>query len=681
MDVTPNEESGRFPARVELGEPFKVTAQVFIEGRTKVGATAIVRNHRGKEMQRLPMTCTNPGLDRWEVMLTCGEHSDVKPWQPEFAAIKRQLGEWSVTIEGWEDTYKSWLHDAAIKVKVNDDVENALESGAQLLERWAKTADAKLSAAQRKTLVAAAATMKDTSLTPEDRLAAATSEPVAQLHLTNPLRDGVSPSQPQRFLVQRPESSFAAWYQFFPRSEGAYVDPETGKIVQGTLKTSVSGLERAKAEGFDIVYLPPIFPIGKTNRKGRNNALEAGPDDPGSPFGIGSELGGHDTVDPLLGNMDDFKALVAKAHELGLEIALDFALQCSPDHPWVKQHPDWFRHKPDGSIAFAENPPKKYQDIYPLNFDNDPEGIYQAVRDVIELWIKHGVTIFRVDNPHTKPIPFWERLLADIKAQYPGTLFLAEAFTRPAMMRTLGAIGFDQSYTYFAWRTAKQEIEEYLREVSEKTAHLMRPAFWPTTHDILTPQMWDGGTAIFAIRAMLAALGAPTWGIYSGYEFVENEPRGTYQEPNDNEKYEFRPRRWEDAEPIGISRLFTLLNAARAKHPALRQLHQIRIHPTSSDRLIAFSRQVPGKFTSDGKPDTVICVISLDPHQGVDASVELDLEAMGLATPGGHITVVDELDGRSYVWGSSNWVSLSPVTRLGHVFKVEPAHSSPWAQA
>jgi len=347
----------------------------------------------------------------------------------------------------------------------------------------------------------------------------------------------------------------------------------------------------------------------------------------------------------------------------------------------VKDPPQWFTTRADGTIAYAENPPKKYQDIYPLNFDNDPEGIYQAVRNVIELWINHGVTIFRVDNPHTKPIPFWERLLADLKAQYPGTLFLAEAFTRPAMMRTLGAIGFDQSYTYFAWRTAKQEIEEYLCELSEETAHLIRPAFWPTTHDILTPQMWDGGTAIFAIRAMLAALGAPTWGIYSGYEFVENEPRGTYQEPNDNEKYEFRPRRWEDAEPIGISRLFTLLNAARAKHPALRQLHQIRIHPTSSDRLIAFSRQIPGKFTSDGKTDTVICVISLDPHQGVDASVELDLEEMGLATPGGHITVVDELDGRSYVWGSSNWVSLSPVTRLGHVFKVEPAHSSPWAQA
>ena len=363
-----------------------------------------------------------------------------------------------------------------------------------------------------------------------------------------------------------------------------------------------------------------------------------------------------------------------------MEVALDLALQCSPDHPWVTEHPEWFTTRADGTIAYAENPPKKYQDIYPLNFDNDPEGIYQAVRDVIELWINHGVTIFRVDNPHTKPIPFWERLLADIKAQYPGTLFLAEAFTRPAMMRTLGAIGFDQSYTYFAWRTYKQEIEEYLVQISQETAHLMRPAFWPTTHDILTPQMWDGGTAIFAIRAMLAALGAPTWGIYSGYEFVEMTA-WHLQEPNDNEKYEYRPRHWEDADAIGISRLFTLLNAARAKHPALRQLHQIRIHPTSSDRLIAFSRQVPGKFTEDGNPDTVICVISLDPHEGVDGAVYLDLAEMGLATPGGHITVVDELDGHSYVWGSSNWVELSPVTRLGHVFKVEPAHSSPWSQA
>ncbi|KYJ83320.1 alpha-1,4-glucan--maltose-1-phosphate maltosyltransferase [Bifidobacterium bifidum] len=669
MDVTPNEESGRFPARVELGEPFKVTAQVFIEGRTKVGATAIVRNHRGKEMQRLPMTCTNPGLDRWEVMLTCGEHSDVKPWQPEFAAIKRQLGEWSVTIEGWEDTYTSWLHDAAIKVKVNDDVENALESGAQLLERWAKTADAKLSAAQRKTLVAAAATMKDTSLTPEDRLAAATSEPVAQLHLTNPLRDGVSPSQPQRFLVQRPESSFAAWYQFFPRSEGAYVDPETGKIVQGTLKTSVSGLERAKAEGFDIVYLPPIFPIGKTNRKGRNNALEAGPDDPGSPFGIGSELGGHDTVDPLLGNMDDFKALVAKAHELGLEIALDFALQCSPDHPWVKQHPDWFRHKPDGSIAFAENPPKKYQDIYPIDFNADMPGIEKEVERVLELWINAGVTIFRIDNPHTKPVRFWQDVIAAVTKKHPEILFLAEAFTRPGMMRALSYVGFTQSHCYFPWRNTKEELGKYLETTNGDDGYYQHNTFWPTTPDILTAYVRDNGIAGHAVRAVLAAMGSPSWGIYNGFELIENKQRPGFEEQIDNEKYEVKVRDWSAADKYGIAELLTNLNRVRREHPKAFSYHNLTVLESSDPNILAFARHTPAELTGTDKPETLIVVVNLDGHEAHQAMVHLELPDYGIDPKwGAHIH--DELTGRDFAWSWDNFVSLAPWADVAHIFTV-----------
>lgn len=669
MDVTPNEESGRFPARVELGEPFKVTAQVFIEGRTKVGATAIVRNHRGKEMQRLPMTCTNPGLDRWEVMLTCGEHSDVKPWQPEFAAIKRQLGEWSVTVEGWEDTYKSWLHDAAIKVKVNDDVENALESGAQLLERWAKTADAKLSAAQRKMLVAAAATMKDTSLTPEDRLAAATSEPVAQLHLTNPLRDGVSPSQPQRFLVQRPESSFAAWYQFFPRSEGAYVDPETGKIVQGTLKTSVSGLERAKAEGFDIVYLPPIFPIGKTNRKGRNNALEAGPDDPGSPFGIGSELGGHDTVDPLLGNMDDFKALIAKAHELGLEIALDFALQCSPDHPWVKQHPDWFRHKPDGSIAFAENPPKKYQDIYPIDFNADMPGIEKEVERVLELWINAGVTIFRIDNPHTKPVRFWQDVIAAVTKKHPEILFLAEAFTRPGMMRALSYVGFTQSHCYFPWRNTKEELGKYLETTNGDDGYYQHNTFWPTTPDILTAYVRDNGIAGHAVRAVLAAMGSPSWGIYNGFELIENKQRPGFEEQIDNEKYEVKVRDWSAADKYGIAELLTNLNRVRREHPKVFSYHNLTVLESSDPNILAFARHTPAELTGTDKPETLIVVVNLDGHEAHQAMVHLELPDYGIDPKwGAHIH--DELTGRDFAWSWDNFVSLAPWADVAHIFTV-----------
>mgnify|MGYP000284967435 FL=1 len=431
IDITPAADNGLFPARVELGEAFTVTAQVFIEGRTKAGATVSVRSARGREVSRTPMICSNPGLDRWTAMVSIGEHSDLKPWDTDYASVKRQLGDWNVVIEGWEDTYQSWLHDAAIKVEVGDDVENALESGAQLLARWAGAKDSKLSAADKKILQAAAKTIADKSLSPADRLAAAETADIQRLHETNPLRDGLSESNPQRFRVERPKSSFAAWYQFFPRSEGAYYG-EDGKIVQGNLKTSLAGLERAAAEGFNIVYLPPIFPIGVTNRKGRNNSLIAGPNDPGSPFGIGSELGGHDTVDPLLGTMDDFKAFCARAHELGLEVALDFALQCSPDHPWVRQHPNWFRTKPDGTIAFAENPPKKYQDIYPIDFNADMPGIEKEVERIMNLWIAAGVTIFRVDNPHTKPVRFWQDVIAAVTKKHPETLFLAEAFTAPA---------------------------------------------------------------------------------------------------------------------------------------------------------------------------------------------------------------------------------------------------------
>ena len=486
MDITPAEERGIFPARVELGEPFEMTAQVFIEGRTKVGATAIVRNPRGKETMRRAMTCVNPGLDRWTVMVKCGEHSDLKPWEDGYAAVKRQLGEWPVTIEGWEDAYVSWLHAARIKVRVMDDVANALNSGAELLARWAETPDTGLTARDRKTLEKAAETMADQTLSAEDRLAAGDNPTIAALHETHPLRDGISPSQPQRFKVERPKSSFAAWYQFFPRSEGATIDPNTGKIIQGTLKTSMAGLERAAAEGFDIVYLPPVFPIGVTNRKGRNNTLVAGPDDPGSPFGIGSELGGHDTVDPLLGTMDDFKALCQRAHELGLEIALDFALQCSPDHPWVKAHPNWFRHKPDGSIAFAENPPKKYQDIYPIDFNADMPGIEKEVERIMNLWIEAGVTIFRIDNPHTKPVRFWQDVIAAVTKKHPEILFLAEAFTRPGMMRALSYVGFTQSHCYFPWRNTKDELEEYLPVTNGDDGYYQHNTFWPTTPDILT---------------------------------------------------------------------------------------------------------------------------------------------------------------------------------------------------
>ena len=670
MDITPAEERGIFPARVELGEPFEMTAQVFIEGRTKVGATAIVRNPRGKETMRRAMTCVNPGLDRWTVMVKCGEHSDLKPWEDSYAAVKRQLGEWTVTIEGWEDAYVSWLHDARIKVRVMDDVDNALNSGAELLARWAETPDTGLTARDRKTLEKAAETMADQTLSAEDRLAAGDNPTIAALHETHPLRDGISPSQPQRFKVERPKSSFAAWYQFFPRSEGATIDPNTGKIIQGTLKTSMAGLERAAAEGFDIVYLPPVFPIGVTNRKGRNNTLVAGPDDPGSPFGIGSELGGHDTVDPLLGTMDDFKALCQRAHELGLEIALDFALQCSPDHPWVKAHPNWFRHKPDGSIAFAENPPKKYQDIYPIDFNADMPGIEKEVERIMNLWIEAGVTIFRIDNPHTKPVRFWQDVIAAVTKKHPEILFLAEAFTRPGMMRALSYVGFTQSHCYFPWRNTKDELEEYLPVTNGDDGYYQHNTFWPTTPDILTAYVRDNGVAGHCVRAVLAAMGSPSWGIYNGYELIENKQRPGFEEQIDNEKYEVKVRDWSKAKQYGVAEMLTALNKIRRAHPAALSYHTLTVLPTSDPNILAFARHTPAELTGTGQADTLIVVVNLDGHNAHQSMIHLELSELGLPTDR-PLNVRDELTGREFQWGWDNYVSLAPWADVAHILSVQ----------
>ena len=670
MDITPAEERGIFPARVELGEPFEMTAQVFIEGRTKVGATAIVRNPRGKETMRRAMTCVNPGLDRWTVMVKCGEHSDLKPWEDGYAAVKRQLGEWTVTIEGWEDAYVSWLHDARIKVRVMDDVDNALTSGAELLARWAETPDTGLTARDRKTLEKAAETMADQTLSAEDRLAAGDNPTIAALHETHPLRDGISPSQPQRFKVERPKSSFAAWYQFFPRSEGATIDPNTGKIIQGTLKTSMAGLERAAAEGFDIVYLPPVFPIGVTNRKGRNNTLVAGPDDPGSPFGIGSELGGHDTVDPLLGTMDDFKALCQRAHELGLEIALDFALQCSPDHPWVKAHPNWFRHKPDGSIAFAENPPKKYQDIYPIDFNADMPGIEKEVERIMNLWIEAGVTIFRIDNPHTKPVRFWQDVIAAVTKKHPEILFLAEAFTRPGMMRALSYVGFTQSHCYFPWRNTKDELEEYLPVTNGDDGYYQHNTFWPTTPDILTAYVRDNGVAGHCVRAVLAAMGSPSWGIYNGYELIEDKQRPGFEEQIDNEKYEVKVRDWSKAKQYGVAEMLTSLNKIRRAHPAALSYHNLTVLPTSDPNILAFARHTPAELTGTGQADTLIVVVNLDGHNAHQSMIHLELSELGLPTDR-PLNVRDELTGREFQWGWDNYVSLAPWADVAHILSVQ----------
>ena len=450
------------------------------------------------------------------------------------------------------------------------------------------------------------------------------------------------------------------------RSQGAQYDPAAGKWKSGTLRTAALDLPRIAGMGFDVVYLTPVHPIGETYRKGPNNSLFADLGDPGSPYAIGSPAGGHDAIEPTLGTFDDFDAFVAAARDLGMEVALDIALQCSPDHPWVTAHPEWFTTRADGTIAYAENPPKKYQDIYPLNFDNDPAGIYAAVRQVVQVWIDHGVTLFRVDNPHTKPVEFWQWLIADVATDHPEVIWLAEAFTQPAMMHTLGKVGFQQSYTYYTWRNSAHDLREYVTELAGDTAAYMRPSFWPTTHDILTPYMQFGGPAAWKLRAVLAATLVPTYGIYAGYELMEHVARPGAEEQIDNEKYEYKPRDWAHADQYGIETLLTTLNEQRAAHPALRRLRGLHVHPTSNPNILCFSRYVAAEDSPTGKADAVITVVSFDVDVVHDAVVTFDMAAIGL-TEEGVFTVDDALTGATYTWGREFYVRLDPAVTTAHV--------------
>jgi starch synthase (maltosyl-transferring) len=423
------------------------------------------------------------------------------------------------------------------------------------------------------------------------------------------------------------------------------------------------------AMGFDVVYLPPIHPIGSAFRKGRDNTLTAGPHDVGSPWAIGSPEGGHDAVHPDLGTIEDFDHFVARARELRLEVALDFALQCSPDHPWVAKHPEWFAHRADGTIAYAENPPKKYQDIYPVAFDEDFPGIVRETLRVLRHWMAHGVRIFRVDNPHTKPVVFWEKVIADINRTHPDVVFLAEAFTRPAMMSTLGQIGFQQSYTYFTWRTGKAELTDYMRELSGEKAAWMRPNFFVNTPDILHAYLQDGGRPAFEARAVLAATLSPSWGVYAGFELCEADPaKPGSEEYLHSEKYELRPRDWAAAEAEGrsLAPLITTLNRLRRRHPALQQLRDITFHPVDNDALLAYSKR--------RGDDVVLVVVNLDPFHTQEATVSLNMPELGLSWHES-FPVRDALTGETYHWGRDNYVRLEPGRVPAHVLSLRPSPS------
>ena len=650
VDVQPVVDGGRFPARCVQDESVTVSATAFREGHDAMGVQLVLIDPDGTE-QRRALTSVNPGLDLWE--------TTIRP---------ATTGHWSFRIEAHSAPYDSWAHVAEVKIPAGIDADLVCAEGVLVLQRvLAEIEDGLRPASDGPVVRAALESLRAPGLPAAARVAPALAADLRGVLAERPLREGVTVSGPYPLIVQRQRALYGSWYEFFPRSEGAHFNPEHGWS-SGTLRTAARSLDRIAEMGFDVAYLTPIHPIGTAYRKGRNNTLEALPGDPGSPYAIGSADGGHDAIHPDLGTLEDFDAFVARAQELDLEVALDIALQCSPDHPWVKEHPEWFTVRADGTIAYAENPPKKYQDIYPLSFDTDYDGLYAAVRDMLELWVDHGVTLFRVDNPHTKPVRFWEELLAEFDRKHPEVIFLAEAFTKPAMMHTLGKVGYHQSYTYFTWRESAEELREYLEELVE-TAPFMRPSFWPTTHDILTPFMSSGGRSAFVLRAILAATLVPTWGIYSGYELVEDVPRPGAEEQIDNEKYEFKPRDYAGALARGqsLEPLLGTLNRIRREHPALQTLTTIRFHEADDEQVLVFSKHLDAAATGTGTADTIL-VVSLTDH-GTDARtmLHLDLEALGADEA---FEVEDLLTGERFSWGRDPYVFLSAADRPAHILRI-----------
>ncbi|WDF33802.1 alpha-1,4-glucan--maltose-1-phosphate maltosyltransferase [Arthrobacter agilis] len=649
--VSPVVEDGRFPAKGIPGSDIAVGATVFREGHDQLGVSAVLRDPQGDVVQTVRMTPVGSGLDRWAGTLT-----------PQTRGLH------TFTIEGWSDLFGTWEHDATIKIAAGVDVELMLAEGAALFTRAADDRSATDADLFRRTAEALA----DTTRSVDERLAAGLSPEIHDAIARRPIRSLVTPSPAYPIDVERELAGRAAWYEFFPRSEGATYDPESAEWTSGTFREATKRLDAVAAMHFDVVYLPPIHPIGRAHRKGPNNTLTAGPGDPGSPWAIGSEAGGHDAIHPELGTFDDFDAFVARARELDLEIALDLALQASPDHPWVQSHPEWFTTRVDGSIAYAENPPKKYQDIYPINFDNDPAGLSKEVLRIVLMWIDHGVKIFRVDNPHTKPVQFWEWLIAEVNREHPDVIFLAEAFTRPPMMHALGRAGFQQSYSYFTWRNTKIELEEYFSEISHVSPSYFRPNFFVNTPDILTEYLQYGGPAGFKIRAVLASMASPLWGVYSGYELFEHVARPGAEEYIDNEKFEFRPRDYAAAEAEGrsLAPFITRLNAIRRAHPALGDLENLSIHGSTDPATLVFAKH---KETAEGK-DTIIVVVNVDPHSTRESTVSLDLALLGIDAAdldeNGTFLVDDLITGHTFSWGEHNYVRLDAHVEPAHILSI-----------
>jgi starch synthase (maltosyl-transferring) len=635
-NLSPLIDGGRYPIKRVIGEDLVVEADIFKDGHDVVAASLRWRTIGETTWNDTPMRFIDN--DRWRGVCTFYENTS-----------------YEYTVEAWTDTFLGWQHEFAAKFEagITDLTSETLE-GAALLKAAARRSDNRADAARLLEISESFRTANNAEIN-----AIAHSPELEVLMATYPDRSTATQYGPApRAIVDRPEARCAAWYEFFPRSAGGHGDRAT------TLRECLPRIEDAKAMGFNVIYFPPIHPIGHTNRKGRNNSLISEPDDPGVPYAIGSEFGGHKAVDPNLGTLEDFDWLQGQIRQRGMEVALDFAINCSPDHPYVREHPEWFYQRPDGTIKYAENPPKKYEDIYPLNFrcSNWPD-LWKEMKSIILFWADHGVRIFRVDNPHTKPAPFWEYLISGVRQIYPDVIFLSEAFTRPKMMKVLAKAGFTQSYTYFTWRSSKHELTDYFTELTQtEMRQYFRGNLWPNTPDILPFALQNGGRPAFMIRAVLAATLSSLYGIYSGFELCENAALPNREEYLDSEKYQYKERDW-DA-PGNIKDWITRLNDIRRQNRALHFYDNLQFFHADNDAILCY-----GKMTA-ARDDIIIVVVNLDPFHKQNSHVYLPVDQFGLAE-WDYYQVHDLLSDARYTWhGRGNYVELDPQIQPAHIFRV-----------
>jgi starch synthase (maltosyl-transferring) len=636
-NVKPQVDNGRFAVKRTPGEKVMVEADVFTDGHDQIRCLLRHRPASGREWTEAPMTFVN------------NDH-----WRGEFTVT--ELGRYEYQLTAWVDAFFSWRHDFVRRGTADEnEIAVALQTGADIVRDAVKRAPS--SSTRRMREIARSLTV-DADLAARRELAL--SEELLGLMTMSPDRRFATTSAPLTVVVEPEYARYSSWYELFPRSCGP------ANKAHGTFADVEAELPRLAAMGFDVLYLPPIHPIGRVKRKGRNNTLVPKPDDPGSPWAIGSEEGGHKAIHPHLGTAADFRHLVTAARALGIEVALDIALQCAPDHPYVREHPDWFRHRPDGSVQYAENPPKKYEDIYPFNFQSNRwSALWGEIKSIFDHWLAQGVRVFRVDNPHTKPFALWEWLIAEIKRERPDVIFLSEAFTRPRVMHRLAKLGFSQSYTYFAWRNTKWELTEYFTELSASDGReYFRPNAWPNTPDILTSYLQNGGRPAFMTRLVLAATLSANYGIYGpAYELAENRPREQGSEEYLNsEKYEIKHR--DLGRPDGLGDFITRVNAARREHPALHFDWTLRFHGVDNGELICYS-----KATRD-KSDAMLMVVNLDPYHRQSGWTDLDLDALGI-TESESFQVHDLLSDARYLWhGRRNYVELDPQVCPAHIFRI-----------